>query len=340
MSRRSLRTFGIVSAIGGGFAFVVLLCLGVALVRSINPISHATGEVRLAATQSAMPVAADISVSGTFLPPTGAPTSTGTLLSTASPVPTGMLPSTESPVPTGTLPLTESPVLTGTPPSTDTPGPSSTATDMLPTTDTVGPSSTPTDTPSPDSTPAPVAIRGTTAYVTASGERHVVGEVTNSTSGSIWFAKVVGTFYDAAGQVVITGTAYTMLDIVGAGEAAPFDLALPEPPPSIDHHDLQLEYATTESPPLRVDIAGHQGSVSDTGSYHVIGEVRNQNGFAVNFVKVVVTFYNAQDEVVRTSFSNTALDVLSPGQKAPFDVALLDPPADIDHYAVIAQAYQ
>jgi hypothetical protein len=176
--------------------------------------------------------------------------------------------------------------------------------------------------------------------VTTDGDRHVVGEVTNGTKGSIWFVKVVGTFYDAASQVVITDSTYTKLDIVGAGEAAPFDLTLLEPPSSIDHYELQLEYATTDSSPVRVDIASHHGSVSDTGSYHVVGEVRNQNAFTVNFVKVVVTFYNAQHEVIRTEFSNTALDVLSPGQKAPFDVALLDPPADVDHYAVKAQAYQ
>jgi hypothetical protein len=304
MNRRSLRIYGVSIAVGGGFALVVLLCLGVALVRSIKPISRETEEVRLAATQSAMPVAAGTSAFGTFLPSTGAPTSTGAL------------------------------------PSTDTPGPSSTATDMVPITDTVGPWPTPTNTPSPNSTPAPVVIRGITDYVT-DGERHVVGEVTNSTSGSIWFPKVVGTFYDAAGQVVITGTTYTLLDIVGVGEVAPFDLVLLQPPPSVDHYELQVEYAATDSPPLRVDIANHQGSVSDTGSYHVVGEVRNQNAFAVRFVKVVVTFYNAQGEVVRTDFSDPALeDTLSPGQKAPFEVVLLDPPTDMDHYAVKAQAYQ
>ena len=328
MSRRSLRTFGVVSAVGGGLAFVVLLCLGVALVRSIVPISQATAEVGLAAIQAAMPVAADSSVPGTFLSPTGALTSTGTLPSSASPAPTGMLPSSESSV------------LTDTPPSTDIPGPSSTATDMVPITDTAGPSPTATDTPSPDSTLAPVAIRGTTDYMTANGERHVVGEVTNGTGGSIWFVKVVGTFYDAAGQVITTTSTYTMFDIVGAGEVSPFDLALLEPPPSIDHHSVRVEYATTDLPPVRVEIAGHQGSVSDTGSYHVVGEVRNQNAFAVNFVQVVVTFYNAQGEVVRTGFPNTTLNMLSPDQTAPFDVALSDPPTDLDNYAVKAQAYQ
>jgi hypothetical protein len=286
-----------------------------------------------------MSVAAGTPMSATVLAPAGALTSTGTLPSTASPVPTGTPPSTENPVPTGTLPSAESPVLTGTPPSTDTPGPSSTVADMLPITDTVSPSSTPTGTPSPDSTPAPVVVRGITDYVTAYGERHVVGEVTNSTSGSIWFPKVVGTFYDAAGQVVITDTTYTMLDVVDVGEVAPFDLILLQPPPSVDHYELQVEYATTDLPPLRVDIASHQGSVSDTGSYHVVGEVINQNAFAVRFVRVVVTFYSARDEVVRTDFSDLALDTLDPGQKAPFEVVLLDPPADMDHYAVKAQAY-
>ena len=150
MSIRSLRTFGLVTAIGSGFALVVLLCLGVALVRSIAPVSRAAGESSLVATPSAMSVAADTSKSGTVLAPAGALTSTGTLPSTARPAPTGTPPSTENPVPAGTLPSAESPVLTGTLPLTDIPGPSSTAADISPTTDSEGPSPTPTYTPSPD----------------------------------------------------------------------------------------------------------------------------------------------------------------------------------------------
>ncbi len=47
MSIRSLRTFGLVSAIGGGFALVVVLCLGVALVWSIAPVSHGSRRVQV-----------------------------------------------------------------------------------------------------------------------------------------------------------------------------------------------------------------------------------------------------------------------------------------------------
>jgi uncharacterized protein with ACT and thioredoxin-like domain len=166
----------------------------------------------------------------------------------------------------------------------------------------------------------------------------VAGEVVNSTSGSICDVRVVGTFYDVADQVVAVGVAYTMLDIVGTGEAASFEVALLDPPSTVDSYDLQVEYAITDSAPLRVEVVSHQGSTSGDGDYHVLGEVRNQHAFTVSSVRVAATFYNDQDEVVRAVIYYTVLETLSPGEKVPFDVALPDPPEDLVDYALTVEA--
>ncbi|MBN1135002.1 MAG: hypothetical protein JXM73_00355 [Anaerolineae bacterium] len=318
MDRRSLRRFGIASALGGGFVFVVLLCLGVALVRSINPLPQLTAEAGVAVTHSPVPLTAETpAITATLLLPTDTPTATDTPLPTDTPTP--------------------SPTLTDTPLPTDTPVPSPTDTGTLPPTDTPSPSPTPTDTPTPSPTPVPLAVQGSTVYEKANGDLHVVGEVINSTDGSICDVKIVGTFYDSVDQVVEIGFVYTMLDIVGASEAAPFDLVLLDPPSTVDNYDLQVEYAITDSAPLRLEVASHQGSISNS-DYHVLGEVRNQNAFTVNSVRVVATFYNDQDEVLRTVIYYTILDTLSSGQKASYDVTVPDPPDDLDHYALIVEA--
>jgi len=162
--------------------------------------------------------------------------------------------------------------------------------------------------------------------------------VVNSNSGSIGDVRIVSTFYNAADQVIAIAAAFTMLDIVGSGEAAPFDVLLSDPPSGIDHQELQVDYAITATAPLRLEVVSHQGSTRGDGNYHILGEVRNQHTFTVNSVRVVTTFYNAQQEVIRASVSYTVLDTISQDQTAPFDVALLEPPADLDHYALIVEA--
>jgi len=162
--------------------------------------------------------------------------------------------------------------------------------------------------------------------------------VANTTGGSICDVEIVSTFYDAADQVIAIAAAYTMLDIVGAGEVAPFDLVVPDPPPGIDHYELQVQYVITDTAPLRLEVVSHQGSTSGDGTFHVLGEVRNQHTYTVDFVRVVVTYYNAQNQVIRAAISYTALDTLSQDQRAPFDVALQNPPAERDHYSLAVEA--
>jgi len=182
-----------------------------------------------------------------------------------------------------------------------------------------------------------LVVRGATDHTVANGDLHVFGEVENSTTGSIYNVKVVGTFYNSSDQVVAISVVYTMLDVVGAGEVAPFDLALLDPPSSIDRYDLQVEYAITSSTPLRVEVVSHQGSTSN-GDYHILGQVHNQNSFAVDSVRIIATFYNAQNQVIGAVISHAALDALSSGQTTAFDVVLADPPDSVDDYALLVEA--
>jgi len=320
MDRRSLRRLLVFSAVGGGFVLVVLLCLGVALVRSIKPLSQFTAEAGGAPTQPATALTAETpttAVTVTLLPPTDVLTATDTPLPTDTPIP--------------------SPTVTDTPLPTDTPVPSATDTGTILPTDAPSPSPTSTSTPTPSPTPMTLVVRGATDRVVTNGDLHVVGEVENSTGGSICDVKVVGTFYNSSSQVVAISVVPAMLDVVGSGEVAPFDLALLNPPSGVDHYDLQVEYAITNSIPLRVEVASDQGSVVN-GGYHVLGQVRNQNGFSVDSVRVVATFYNAQNEVIGAVVTYTALDTLNPDQTAPFEVALADPPEDVGDYALRVEA--
>jgi hypothetical protein len=53
---------------------------------------------------------------------------------------------------------------------------------------------------------------------------------------------------------------------------------------------------------------------------HIVGEVLNEGSVPMSYVKIVATLYNAEGDVVGTGFTYTALDVIPPGGKAPFDL--------------------
>jgi len=215
------------------------------------------------------------------------------------------------------------------------------ASEVLPT-NTTAPSPTPSPMPTeeaPPETAGGVEFQGVTDYVSSTGSHYLVGEVLNRTADTLRFIEVLATFYDADGQLVGTGSTFTELSIIEPGSTAPFKLTTLDPP-ALGHYDLRVDYSTTTQPPIRLEIAGHSGSTADTGWYHVTGEVRNPHDFAIKFPEIVVTYYNATHDVVRVEVDFAKVDPLEPGQSAPFEVVLTDPPADLQHYALQTEAVQ
>jgi len=73
-----------------------------------------------------------------------------------------------------------------------------------------------------------------------------------------------------------------------------------------------------------VVILSHTGYLDSYGNYHVVGEVQNVGGQAVNFVQVSATFYDSHNLVIDSRFDLTMLYVILVGRKSPFEIALLD----------------
>jgi hypothetical protein len=210
-----------------------------------------------------------------------------------------------------------------------------------PPTDTPEPASTvpPTDTPPPTGTPPPPAvIRGVTDYKSEYGTLHVVGEVVNQSELNFNFVKVVASFYDAGDRLVATEFTFSDLDILEAGGIVPFNISVLDPSPDIATYKLDVEWNTTNQTPLRVDILSHSASVTAYGSYNIMGEVQNPYDFPLEFVKVVATCYNAANEVLRVDFTFTELHTLDPGQRSPFELTVMDPPEELDHYSLQTEA--
>lgn len=65
-------------------------------------------------------------------------------------------------------------------------------------------------------------------------------------------------------------------------------------------------------------IVSHTSHVNTIGYFEVNGEVQNNTGSAMEYPKIVATFYDSSGAVVESDFTYAELTPLQPGQKAPF----------------------
>ena len=77
-----------------------------------------------------------------------------------------------------------------------------------------------------------------------------------------------------------------------------------------------------------------------SGTVHIEGEVLNQSPVTAKFVKIIVTFCNAYNQVIGTDNTYTEPSELSPGQRAPFDILVTSdvPMNQVRNYALTVDA--
>ncbi len=72
--------------------------------------------------------------------------------------------------------------------------------------------------------------------------------------------------------------------------------------------------------PKDIAIAEPRMFSSDSGDYwHVIGQVRNFEGQAIQDVMIGIMLYDANNDVVCSSFAGIGVEILNPGNTSDFD---------------------
>jgi hypothetical protein len=203
-------------------------------------------------------------------------------------------------------------------------------------TDTLVPStplpSLPTATPTP-SLPQ-LEILSHQSYEDA-GWFHIVGEVRNNSDTPMEFVEIVATLYDDAGQVVGTDFTYAELDVIPPGGKSPFETGT-DKWAGTTNYKLQVEGSSGTLPRQDIVILSHSHYI-DGDWLHVRGEVQNTGNTPAEFVKIVVTLYDAGGNVVGTDFTYTQLDAIPPGETSPFETGT-DHWPNFDHYEIQVQA--
>jgi hypothetical protein len=92
-----------------------------------------------------------------------------------------------------------------------------------------------------------------------------------------------------------------------------------------------------------VKILSSNHFIDSIGVLHVVGEVQNNIGEPIKFVKVIGTFYDSNSHVVATDFTYTNPADIPLDGKAPFDLSLSSasiPVESIDHYNIVTEYNQ
>jgi hypothetical protein len=184
-----------------------------------------------------------------------------------------------------------------------------------------GPAANPGAPPAPGQT---LSVVSSSSYTDDIGALHVAGEVRNNGAEFMEFVEIAGTFFDASGQVVASEYTYTHADFVAPGEAAGFDMTVPDGASlAISRYDLAVQgEPTADRPAADLVIQRESPSIDGGGNYHVTGTVMNQSAAPAEFVQVVGTFYAADGTVVRSEVAYTELDVVPPGATDTFDLSV------------------
>jgi hypothetical protein len=236
------------------------------------------------------------------------------------------------------------PTVTAPPPVADTSTSTSTST-PIPITGTPASDSpvTPTATVDP-SQPAGLDVLSHQGYSMNDGF-YIFGEMLNNTATPMGNIKITATYYyQSAGRPVVVGTKVgtTLLDVIPAyGEApfviGPFVVLTNSHTGPVTWYDLHEEGQTTSTLP-RQDLVVQTGANSySAGSWlYVRGEILNTGKTDAKFVKVVITLYDPNGNIIGALSTYTNPSTIPAGGFAPFSVSTEYWP-NFDHFNVQIQ---
>jgi len=151
----------------------------------------------------------------------------------------------------------------------------------------------------------------------------IFGEVQNIGDRNLTFIKLTATLYDNDRQVIGTDYTYARADILLPGEKAAFSIM--KGPTGEDFESYILEVTscgeTTDVPYRDFEFLNTSSYIDDKGYYCVKGDLKNIGTQNIDYVDVIITFYNTEGEVVSaTSFLIAGLEASG---IAPFDTYTL-----------------
>lgn len=194
------------------------------------------------------------------------------------------------------------------------------------------PAAPPTRTPltpvqtSPQVTAAPgdLAVVSHQSYIDSLGWYHIVGEVQNNASTSMEYVEVIAKLYNSEKEVIGTKLTFTAPDVIAPGAAAPFDIiALRQAQwENIESYSLEVKGDVSNSAAPQDLILLSQSGQIENDLLVVGGQVQNV-GNAPVLAKLIVTLYDADLNVINTSWSYADEGIIPANGVSGFEVKVL-----------------
>jgi len=185
---------------------------------------------------------------------------------------------------------------------------------------------TPTPTRTPTRTPIPsagVTVLGNhSTYGTTLGDLYIMGEIRNNTSADLEFVRVTANLFSADGQLRATAYGYAKLDPLPPDVSTCFNILFLSPPADWSYYEFELPTYHADGDPLpTLTVFNDSGAYDPTYDwYTIIGQVRNDAGVRVEYVRAIGTLYNAGGTVIGCNTGYVSSTHLEAGQTSAFNI--------------------
>lgn len=171
-----------------------------------------------------------------------------------------------------------------------------------------------------------VIIDNHSSFISLSGALHVVGEVNNTGETNVKEIVINVTYFDIDDQAIASSSSSVLQDILLPGMKAPFDAVLTGSSvvQQVDRYELEASFSETDIVLNRtLVVQSHNFTSTITGSFHIVGEVKNNGTEISTATNAIATCYNSSGTVVAAKQSR--LFNLNPGETESFDIIIDEP---------------
>lgn len=169
--------------------------------------------------------------------------------------------------------------------------------------------------------PTPVVLANHSFYYFF-GDLYVVGEVQNSGEIGLEWVSVPANLFNGDEQLIDTGTGYAELSVLPPGDKTCFQFWF-DVWDGWSHYEFEMPtyYSISSDQLQNMTVHGDNGTYdSGYGWYRVLGFIRNDNETQVEFVKPIVTLYNASGTVIGCGSTFVSSTHLDPAQSSSFEL--------------------
>lgn len=166
----------------------------------------------------------------------------------------------------------------------------------------------------------------------------MVGEVLNGAGAPVYHVRVIGTFYDAANNVVAATESAAILPMTEVELPNPFKLHLTNAP-AFNRYELNLvwdDFSIVTYYPLSV-LSQEAEEDEEAETLAVTGEIHNDGVTPVENIVLEVTFYDEDGQVVNVYAGAPDQSTLAPDQTSSYTIDVPNPDISFNSFWVQAQ---